>query len=147
MNWKEGTPPNSFVGFAIEYMEPGGNQFYSIPNRIAFPNAGQININSLSSRLSPFQKFRWIHFPSNVATPGIFTYRITPVFMDDVGAISYGHFQEAGIELEAETYPGELNVCFTRGFISSQAFVDKFGTNGGVGTLLPGMIFPEKPWG
>jgi phosphatidylserine/phosphatidylglycerophosphate/cardiolipin synthase-like enzyme len=138
MNWKQDTPPDNFVGFAIEYMEPGGTQFYAIPNRIAFPGAsGQLNANTLSSRLSPFQKFRWIHFPSNAGTPGIFTYRVTSVFMDDKGVLSYGDFQEAAIELEAETYPGELNICFTRGFISSQAFVDKFGTNGGVGTLLP----------
>ena len=138
MNWKQDTPPDNFVGFAIEYMEPGGTQFYALPNRIAFPGAnGQLNPNTLSSRLSPFQKFRWIHFPSNASIPGSFTYRVTSVFMNDEGVISYGDFQEAGIELEAETYPGELNICFTRGFISSQAFVDKFGTNGGVGTLLP----------
>jgi phosphatidylserine/phosphatidylglycerophosphate/cardiolipin synthase-like enzyme len=138
MNWKQDTPPDNFVGFAIEYMEPGGTQFYALPNRIAFPGAnGQVNPNTLSSRLSPFQKFRWIHFPSNAGTPGIFTYRVTSVFMDGKGVLSYGDFQEAGIMLEAETYPGELNICFTRGFISSQAFVDKFGTNGGVGTLLP----------
>ena len=24
MNWKNGRPPDEFVGFAIEYMEPGG---------------------------------------------------------------------------------------------------------------------------
>jgi hypothetical protein len=138
MNWKQGTPPDTFVGFAIEYMEPGGTQFYPLPNRISFPSAsGQLNPNTLSSRLSPFQKFRWIHFPSNASTPGIYTYRVTSVFMDGKGVISYGDFQEAGIELEAETYPGELNICFTRGFISSQAFVDQFGTNGGAGTLLP----------
>lgn len=138
MNWKQGTPPNSFVGFAIEYMEPGGSQFFALTNRIAFPGTnGQLNPNTLSSRLSPFQKFRWVHFPSNANIPGLFTYRVTSVFMDDKGVLSYGDFQEAGIELEAETYPGEMNICFTRGFISSQAFVDKFGTNGGVGTLLP----------
>lgn len=138
MNWKQGPPPDNFVGFAIEYMEPGATQFYALHSRIAFPGANsQLNPNTLSSRLSPFQKFRWIHFPSNASTPGIFTYRVTSVFMDDKGIISYGDFQEAGIELEAETYPGELNICFTRGFISSQAFVDEFGTNGGVGTLLP----------
>ncbi|KAN0090575.1 hypothetical protein V8E51_019154 [Hyaloscypha variabilis] len=138
MNWKQTTPPDNFVGFAIEYMEPGGTQFFPLTNRIAFPGAnGQINPNTLSSRLSPFQMFRWIHFPSNASTPGIYTYRVTSVFMDGNGVISYGDFQEAGIELEAETYPGELNICFTRGFIASQAFVDQFGTNGGVGTLLP----------
>ena len=25
MNWKDGTPPDNFVGFAIEYKEPGGD--------------------------------------------------------------------------------------------------------------------------
>jgi phosphatidylserine/phosphatidylglycerophosphate/cardiolipin synthase-like enzyme len=138
INWKQGTPPNNFVGFAIEFMEPGSTQFYTLLNRIGFPNTtGQLNPNTLSSRLSPFQKFRWVHFPRNASTPGIYTYRVTSVFMDDKGVLSYGDFQEAAIELEAETYPGELNICFTRGFISSQAFVDHFGTNGGVGTLLP----------
>jgi phosphatidylserine/phosphatidylglycerophosphate/cardiolipin synthase-like enzyme len=138
MNWKEGTPSNEFVGFAIEYQEPGGTQFYAIKNRIAFlDSTGNLNSNTLSSRLSPFQKFRWVHFPSNADMTGIFTYRVTSVFMDAEGVLSYGDFQEAGIELEAETYPGELNICFTRGFISSQAFVDKFGTNGGVGNILP----------
>src|SRR5579859_1974168 len=30
MNWKQGTPTPDFVGFAIEYQEPGGNQFYPV---------------------------------------------------------------------------------------------------------------------
>ncbi|KAK9417007.1 putative PLD phosphodiesterase domain-containing protein [Seiridium unicorne] len=138
MNWKQGTPPNDFVGFAIEYQEPGGTQFYSVSNRISFPQTdGHQGPNALSSRLSPFQVFRWVHFPFNAGLPGNFTYRVTPVFMDASSSLSYGDFQEAGIALTAETYPGELNICFTRGFISSQAFVDKFGTNGGVGTILP----------
>jgi hypothetical protein len=138
MNWKEGTPPNDFIGFAIEYQEPGDTKFYAITNRIAFPDSGgQLDHNTLSSRLSPFQKFRWVHFPKRAGIPGIFTYHVTPVFMDNEGVLSYGDMQAAGIELEAETYPGELNICFTRGFISSQAFVHDFGTNGGVGTILP----------
>ena len=35
-----------------------------------------------------------------------------------------GDAQEVGLELRRETYPGLLNVAFTRGFVSSQAFVD-----------------------
>lgn len=27
MNWKQGTPSRDFVGFAIEYREPGGDCF------------------------------------------------------------------------------------------------------------------------
>jgi phosphatidylserine/phosphatidylglycerophosphate/cardiolipin synthase-like enzyme len=138
MNWKKGTPPANFVGFAIEYQEPGGTQFYAVSNRLSFlDNKGNVNPNILSSRLSPIQKFRWIHFPYHADIPGLFTYRVTPVFMNTGGQLSYGDFQQAAIELRAETYPGELNIAFTRGFISSQAFVDHFGTKGGVGTILP----------
>lgn len=138
MNWKQGTPPLNFVGFAIEYQEPNGNQFYAVKNRLSFlDNEGNINPNILSTRLSPIQKFRWIHFPYRPNLPGNFTYRVTPVFMDNKGQLSYGDYQEAAVQLQAETYPGKLNVAFTRGFIASQAFVDNFGTNGGVGTIIP----------
>ena len=27
MNWKQGTPPDDFVGFGIEYKEPAGTQY------------------------------------------------------------------------------------------------------------------------
>ena len=52
--------------------------------------------------------------------------------------LSYGEAQEAGIVLARETYPGKLNVAFTRGFVSSQAFVDRYVTDhDGLETLIP----------
>ena len=69
---------------------------------------------------------------------GQFLYRVTPVFMSASGELSYGEAQEAGIVLARETYPGKLNVTFTRGFISSQAFVDRYVTAAdGMATLIP----------
>ena len=137
MNWKNGTPPNDFVGFAIEYQEPGGDRFFSLNNRLSFsPPSGNAAPNQLSTRLSPIQKFRWVHFPRNADLPGSFTYRVTPVFMDSTDTLSYGEAQEAALELRRETYPGELNVAFTRGFVSSQAFVDRYGA-AAIPTLLP----------
>jgi hypothetical protein len=38
MNWKTAIPSREFVGFALEYKEPGGNLFWPIKNRINFPN-------------------------------------------------------------------------------------------------------------
>jgi hypothetical protein len=137
MNWKNGTPPDDFVGFAVEYQEPGGDRFFSLNNRLSFstPTAGAAP-NQLSTRLSPIQKFRWVHFPRNAELPGPFTYRVTPVFMDGTDTLSYGEAQEAALELRRETYPGLLNVAFTRGFVSSQAFVDRYGA-AAIPTLLP----------
>ena len=37
MNWKQGKPPEDFVGFAIEYKEPGGDKFFPLKNRLCFP--------------------------------------------------------------------------------------------------------------
>ncbi|AZO77012.1 MULTISPECIES: phospholipase D-like domain-containing protein [unclassified Bosea (in: a-proteobacteria)] len=138
MNWRNGQPPRDFVGFAIEYRIPGGTRFLAVHNRIAFPGpAGEVNPNKLSSRLSPIQKFRWVHFPFNAEIPGEYTYMVTPVFMDEAQQLSYGEPQTADIELRRETYPGLLNVAYTRGFVSSQAFVDRYERHGPIDTLLP----------
>ncbi|MDB6121342.1 MAG: phospholipase [Pedosphaera sp.] len=137
MNWKNGKPPKDFVGFAIEYKEPGGDKFFTLKNRLSFPGAAdEVNPNQLSTRLSPIQKFRWVHFPRNAELSGEFVYKVTPVFMNESDELSYGEPQEAAIELRRETYPGQLNVTFTRGFVSSQAFVDKYGADA-ISTLLP----------
>ena len=138
MNWKQGKPPQDFVGFAIEYQEPDGEKFFALKNRLAFPGTGgDVNPNRLSTRSSPIQKFRWVHFPRNAELPGEFVYRVTPVFMNDADELSYGEEQEASVELRRETYPGQLNVTFTRGFVSSQAFVDRFESTGPISKLLP----------
>ena len=139
MNWKKGKPPLDFVGFAIEYKEPGGTKFFPLKNRLSFPGVdGAVNPNSLSTRFSPIQKFRWVHFPRNAELPGEFVYHVMPVFMNDKDELSYGEAQQVSIELRRETYPGQINVAFTRGFVSSQAFVDRYESKGPISTLLPG---------
>jgi phospholipase D-like protein len=138
MNWKQGQPPADFVGFAIEYHEPGGTRFFALSNRLTFETAdGSVDPNAQSSLRAPFQKFRWVHFPMRAELAGAFTYRVTPVFMNATGVLSYGEVQIAQIVLARETYPGQLNVAFTRGFVSSQAFVDRFAKDGAIDTLLP----------
>lgn len=138
MNWRTGRPPADFVGFAIEYREPDGDRFYQLKNRIAFPlTSGKPDPVTLGSLRSPFQKFRWVHFPRHAEKPGKFTYRVTPVFMNAQRELSYGEPQTCAIALQRETYAGKLNVTYTRGFVSSQAFVDNFGGAAGVKQLLP----------
>jgi hypothetical protein len=71
MNWRKGKPPNDFVGFAIEYKEPGGDRFFALTNRIAFPGVdGAVNPERLSTMLSPIQKFRWGAFPTQRRSSG-----------------------------------------------------------------------------
>ncbi len=142
MNWKNGQPPNDFVGFGIEYQEPGGGAFFPVKNRLNFDGeAGSVSSGkrppTFSTLVAPIQKFRWVHFPFNAALPGDFTYRVTPIFMDAAGTLTKGVAQTAAITLAEDTYPGVLNVAFTRGFISSQAFVDNYVDDGPIDTLLP----------
>lgn len=138
MNWKKGKPPSDFVGFGIEYKEPGGSKFFALKNRLSFLGiGGKVDPNRLSTMRSPIQKFRWVHFPRNAELAGEFTYRVTPVFMNENDELSYGEAQNAAIELRRETYPGQLNVTFTRGFVSSQAFVDRYESKGSISKLLP----------
>ncbi|MBI2411990.1 MAG: phospholipase [Deltaproteobacteria bacterium] len=138
MNWKNEKPPKNLVGFAIEYKEPGGDRFFALKNRLSFPGPnGEVDANRLSTLRSPIQKFRWVHFPRNAELSGEFTYRVTPVFMNDQDELSYGEAQTAAIELRRETYPGKLNVTFTRGFVSSQAFVDRYESVAPISKLLP----------
>jgi hypothetical protein len=137
MNWKHGQPPQDFVGFAIEYQEPGGSQYYALNNRLGFLDAaGNVDPTALSMLKSPIQKFRWVHFPRNVDLVGDFKYRVTPMFMDAQDKLSTGEPQEVAIQLARETYPGIANVTFTRGFVSSQAFVDRYVKNGPINTLV-----------
>ena len=127
MNWRRGKPPEDFVGFAIEFQAPGEKEFEPVENRLSFVTVdGGIDPVRKSSRLSPIQKFRWVHFPADAEVEGEFNYRVTPVSMAGDDSLSYGEAQTAPIELGGETYPGKMNVAFTRGFVSSQAFVDEF---------------------
>lgn len=131
MNWKDGTPPKNFVGFGIESKEPGaGKKFFAVNNRLSFSGpASTTTKDRTSSLLAPIQLFRWVHFPRNAELSGAFTYRVTPVFMDVNGKLTYGEAQQADIELARVTYPRKLNIAFTRGFIASQAFVDFYCKN------------------
>jgi hypothetical protein len=139
MNWKQGTPPVDFVGFGIEYKEPGGSKYWPLKNRLGFPTAtGAVDPTRPSTLQSPIQKFRWVHFPLHADLDGPFTYRVTPIFWSDGGVLSQGEPQTLEIELRRETYPGQLNVAFTRGFVASQAFVDRYGHKGDISTLIPG---------
>jgi hypothetical protein len=137
MDWKDGKPSDDFVGFAIEFKPPKGKDFSPLFNRISFPSVdGSEDAHSKSSRESPIQKFRWMHFPQDAEVDGEFAYRVTPVFMDEKDKLTYGEPQTAAIALGGETYPEELNVAFTRGFVSSQAFVDEWGADA-IPELLP----------
>lgn len=137
-------PEPDFVGFSIEVKSPGQTAFLPLRNRLAFSYPAGVapsNVNSkqFSSLEAPFQKFRWVHFPQN-PTPGTYSYRVTKQHMPKDGTLKPGDSVTATISLDAEVYSGFLDVGFTRGYASSQAFTEKFGNT-------PKFFPPLKPAG
>jgi hypothetical protein len=138
MNWRKGKPPRAFVGFSIEFREPGNQAFHPIKNRIGFPGQRKTsNDPPIDSTKAPFQKFRWVSFPVRAGKEGTFIYRVTPMFMNGAGKLTGGESQTASISLMRETIRGKLNVAFTRGYVSSQAFADRYARDGRLTTIIP----------
>ena len=58
MNWKDEEPPQDFVGFAIEYKEPDGDEFFPLKNRLNFSGPErEVNPDRLPTTLSPSKNF------------------------------------------------------------------------------------------
>lgn len=124
---------DEFVGFAVEYKPPGAADYYTLTNRLAFNYEGR---NKGKERFpttrAPLQKFRWTHVPRDVRK-GSYRYRLTAKYAsnpdDPEGSLRSGPTVTGAISLEPETHAGILNIGFTRGFASSQAYHDRFRNN------------------
>ncbi len=119
-------PEEDFVGFAVEYLEPGQSEWKVLHNRIAFsydtpgtpPVTGRRTYRTTEH---PLQKFRWVHFPWE-PRPGAYRYRATKMHMLEDRAPTRGTSIELEISLDPVTHAGGIDVGFTRNFASSQAF-------------------------
>jgi len=134
MNWRDHEPPADFVGFAISYQSPKGTSFAPLDNLLTFPGDVDPHHDSKSTN-SPFQRFRWVHFPKTYFDDGPCSYRVTARHMNPDNTLRDGDTQAVAIVVGGETYPGQLAVTYTRGFMSSQAFVRNFSDPDGI---LPG---------
>lgn len=118
-------PEDDFVGFAVEFQEPGATDFHSLSNRLNFDYPDAVNgYRNFSTFDAPLQTYRWVHFPWDQQT-GTYTYRVTKMHMPADNQLIKGLSLELKIELDAVTIPGFVDIGFTRNFASSQAFEDK----------------------
>lgn len=118
------------AGFAIECDPPGGDP-YPVLNRLSFeqeitaatkPEQRQWT----PSAEAPIQKFHWIHFPKDVPA-GKFTYRATAMLFaaGEETKLKKGPSAQRTLELRDEGY-GSFQLGFTRGYLSSQAYAERF---------------------
>jgi hypothetical protein len=123
---------SNLAGFAVQCTAPNGPAAYLL-NRLSF----DISITAATtpqqrqwtpSNLAPFQKFRWMHFPADLA-PGAYTYMVTAMYFGPGGPTQLTPGASANISLEL--IPSQLQfqhfeMGFTRGDLSSQAYAEKF---------------------
>jgi phosphatidylserine/phosphatidylglycerophosphate/cardiolipin synthase-like enzyme len=122
-----------FVGFTIEVKYPGSNHWGALKNRLHFTLPPEpVRPRSFKSTEAPFQKFRWVHVPTDVSGAGEFRYRVSARYMDATGKLTDGATVEESISLRPDTIENFVNVAFTRGFASSQAYVDRFNNETGI---------------
>ncbi|MBN2735630.1 MAG: hypothetical protein JXR70_01525 [Spirochaetales bacterium] len=117
---------DDFVGFSVEVKYPGSTHWGALKNRLHFEYLPDLeHSRSFRSTEAPFQKFRWIHAPT-VVKKEEFRYRVMACYMNRAGKLRTGAKVENAISLEPQTINGFLNVGFTRGFASSQAYTTRF---------------------
>jgi phosphatidylserine/phosphatidylglycerophosphate/cardiolipin synthase-like enzyme len=118
---------HDLAGFAIQYTTPAGQTQY-LQNRLNYSTAVTSSTTPAqrpwtSSQDAPFQKLHWVHFPPDVS-PGRFKYKVTARYCQGAG-LADGPSAEVPVEL-APAQAGNFELGLTRGYISSQAYVDKF---------------------
>lgn len=118
------------AGFAVQCAPPAGaGSPYYLTNRLDFavPVTNQTAAGqepALPSIQAPFQKFRWVYFPHTIAD-GVYTYTVTAMYFDPGGGLKTGPSVSVSTPI-TPIQSGPLQVGFTRGFLTSQAYTDRF---------------------
>jgi phosphatidylserine/phosphatidylglycerophosphate/cardiolipin synthase-like enzyme len=128
-----------FMGFGIEYKIGDKEQWYPVYNFLTFNKLRlqaeafrkahpkeKPDFSYLVSMRSPIQRFRWLHVPSHPINDTV-TYRVSAMFWlaDNQPPVAHAT-TSATIDLGSETRGKFLNVGFTRGYATSQAYLRNF---------------------
>lgn len=127
----------NLAGFSIECQPPGKPSAF-LPNRLRFEHPEQHAQVAAeppnSSANAPFHKFRWLHVPDTDdqgAAPamGSYTYAVTPRYFDGKGALlPLDPDLRVAVDVEVAGFAkGSMELAFTRGYVQSQAYVERFG--------------------
>ena len=127
----EPEPKDGFAGFAVKCTPPDGHPFF-LKNRLNFQDPitaattpEQRHAILTTTDKAPYQKFRWVDFSSSRG-PGKYTYEVSAMYQKNKA----GDLESRGsvaVSLELGPFAsGNLQAGFTRGFVSSQAYVDQF---------------------
>ena len=118
---------NDLAGFSIQFTPPNGQPSY-LSNRLNYVQPVTAGTPAqqhpwTSSQDAPFQKFHWVHFPTDVV-PGQYSYTVTARYCQGTKLVD-GPSAAVTVEL-LPAQKGNFEVGLTRGYVSSQAYATKF---------------------
>jgi hypothetical protein len=119
----------NLAGFAI-FRQRDGEDEQALLNRLSFDDAVTSETTPQQrkwtpSDQAPFQKFRWVDIPPD-GTDKQATYRVCAMYFTGQGkAIKKGAKASVVVPPISHAY-AKFRAAFTRGYISSQAYADKF---------------------
>jgi len=125
---------HNLAGFAIKAKTPDKGPYptneYWLKNMLNFKEGLTSNVEltpdkAVESNIAPFQSFHWVHFPG--AGPGQYTYTVYPCYFanDSNSPPTLDPEASLSIDLTWRSLP-DMELGFTRGLLSSQAYVDRF---------------------
>lgn len=118
----------TFAGFTLGYTNPKGKKYF-IYNLLNFEGKEGVT----SSLDSPIQLFKWIHFPGSYqqagSLDGKYIYEATPRYFDTSGKLlPLDKTNSVQVDLDVNDFSdGSFSVGFTRAFMKSQAFTNRYG--------------------
>jgi phosphatidylserine/phosphatidylglycerophosphate/cardiolipin synthase-like enzyme len=126
----------NLAGFTF-FCEPGTETPYYIFNQLQFAdpaNHAQVALEPPRSSInSPIQKFRWLHVPGSLHQKdkvfyGLYKYTVTPRYFKDGRLLPIDKTLSVTVSTLVEPFrKGDIELGFTRGFVQSQAFGNRFG--------------------
>lgn len=132
-----------FAGFTVECM-PGTNPSFFLFNSLSFDTKhtedkkNPVGAFPQGTDKAPLQKYRWLHVPGDLHQQlnnpfyGEYTYNVTPRYFQNGGLQPLDKKRTVAVKINVEPFQSKskkISVGFTRGFVSSQAYVHRFGLN------------------
>jgi hypothetical protein len=129
MNLEKKPEEGTFAGFTLFYINPKGER-KAIQNMLNFEGREGVT----NSDISPIQRFNWVHFPGSYQQTGMLTgnysYEATPrYFGSDRKLLPLDETMTVRVSdvIVDDFNDGKVNVGFTRAFVKSQAFSNRYG--------------------
>ncbi|HEY8027150.1 MAG TPA: phospholipase D-like domain-containing protein [Burkholderiaceae bacterium] len=119
------------AGFSIASRRAGQPEWVYLGNRIGFAGdytnpAASKNGKFFSSDTDPYQKFWWLDFPAD-ADFGSREYQVTVKRFKSSDSAELANDQQVQLAIDVSPFvDGNIELGFTRGYLSSQAYADTF---------------------